>query len=149
MRVHNTGVPWNDPSGDRLRLWLALERDRFYDAMRIGILPIGLCYPGTAPTGGDHKPRPECAKLWHPQFQAVLPAIELTLLVGSHTQAFYLGRRRNASMTETVRAWREYLLAFLPTPHPSWRTSGWQKRNPWFDSEILPELRRRVHALVV
>lgn len=147
-RVHNTGIPWNDPSGERLRTWLALDRDRFYDESRVAIIPVGLCYPGTAPGGGDLPPRRACAPLWHPRFRAALPAIELTLLVGSYAQAHYLGERRAATMTGTVRAFRDFLPAFLPIPHPSWRTTGWQKRNTWFDAEVLPELRRRVRALI-
>lgn len=145
-KVHQTGVPWNDPSGDRLRDWLQLDRDTFYDASRIAIIPTGLCYPGRLPRGGDAPPRPECAPLWHPRLRALLPDIRLTLLVGSYAQAYVLGRR--ASMTETVRAWADCLPDALPLPHPSWRTTAWQRRNPWFEEELLPELRQRVHALV-
>ncbi|MGE0744741.1 MAG: uracil-DNA glycosylase family protein [Rhodospirillales bacterium] len=147
-KVHATGIPWNDPSGDRLRDWLALDRDTFYDETRIAIVPIGLCYPGVLPRGGDKPPRPECAPRWHPRLRAALPAVELTLLVGQYAQAHYLGRRRATTMTETVRAFRDYLPDFLPTPHPSWRTTHWLKLNPWFADEVLPELRRRVGALV-
>jgi uracil-DNA glycosylase len=147
-RVHETGIPWNDPSGDRLRDWLGLDRERFYDERRIAIVPMGFCYPGRLPRGGDAPPRPECAPLWHPPLRAALPRVELTLLVGSYAQAYYLGARRQASMTETVRAWRDYLPEFLPTPHPSWRTTGWLKRNPWFEAEVVPELRRCVRALL-
>ena len=146
-RVHATGIPWNDPSGERLRGWLALDRERFYDETRVAIVPIGLCYPGAAPGGGDLPPRGNCAPLWHPRLRAALPKIELTLLVGSYAQAHYLDERRGGTMTETVRAFRDYLPEFLPIPHPSWRTTGWQKRNGWFVAEVLPELRRRVHAL--
>ena len=148
VRVHNTGIPWNDPSGERLRAWLDLDRDRFYDESRVAIIPIGLCYPGTAPNGGDYPPRRACAPLWHPRLRGALPGIALTLLIGSYAQAHYLGARCGATMTETVRAFRDYLPDFLPIPHPSWRTIGWQKKNPWFDRDVLPELRRRVHALI-
>lgn len=148
MRVHETGIPWNDPSGDRLRQWLALDRDSFYDESRIAIVPTGLCYPGRAPGGGDRPPRPECAPLWFPQIRPLLPEVELTLLVGSHAQAFHLGRDRQASMTETVRAWRGYLPHHLPLPHPSWRTTLWLRKNPWFEAELLPALRQRVAALL-
>ena len=148
VRVHNTGIPWNDPSGERLRSWLAVDRAAFYDGARVAIIPIGLCYPGTAPNGGDYPPRRACAPLWHPRLRGALSNIELTLLVGSYAQAHYLGERRGASVTQTVRAFRDHLPAFLPIPHPSWRTTGWQKRNPWFDSDVLPELRSRVHALI-
>lgn len=145
-RVHETGIPWNDPSGDRLRDWLAIGRDTFYDVARIAIIPTGLCYPGRLPQGGDAPPRPECAPLWHPPLRALLPNISLTLLVGGYAQAYYLGRR--APVTEVVRRWREHPPHLLPLPHPSWRTNAWQKRNIWFDTELLPELRRRVHVLL-
>jgi uracil-DNA glycosylase len=146
--VHETGIPWNDPSGNRLRLWLEFDRDLFYDETRVAIVPIGLCYPGTLPRGGDLPPRPECAPLWHPRLRSGLPAVELTLLVGLYAHAYYLGRRRRGSLTETVAAWRDYLPEFLPLPHPSWRTTHWQKINPWFDTDVLPELRRRARRLV-
>ena len=147
-KVHETGIPWNDPSGDRLRAWLALDRDTFYDERRIAIIPAGFCYPGRFERGGDKPPRPECAPTWHGRLRALLPKIELTLLVGQYAQAFYLGARRKDSLTETVRNWRAYLPDFLPTPHPSWRSTNWLKRNPWFDDEVVPELRRRVAALL-
>lgn len=143
-RVHETGIPWNDASGDRLRQWLAMDRDAFYDERSIAIVPIGLCYPGRDVNGGDKPPRPECAPLWHPRLRAALSQVRLTLLVGGHAQRFYLAERRKASMTATVAAWREYLPEVLPLPHPSWRNTGWLKRNPWFDEELVPVLRRRV-----
>ena len=147
-KVHETGIPWDDPSGDRLRDWLALDRESFYDETRIAILPAGFCYPGRQERGGDNPPRPECAPLWHPRIRPLLPTVELTLLVGGYAQAYYLGARRKRTMTETVLAWRDCLPDFLPTPHPSWRSTGWLRRNPWFEAEVVPELRRRVHALV-
>lgn len=147
-RVHATGLPWNDRSGDRLRGWLAVDRDTFYDVARIAILPIGMCYPGVDKHGGDRPPRPECAPLWHPPLRAALPRIDLMLLVGSYAQAFYLRERRGASMTETVQRFAEYLPQFLPLPHPSWRNTGWLKRHPWFVADLLPVLRARVHALL-
>jgi uracil-DNA glycosylase len=147
-RVHETGIPWNDPSGDRLRSWLALDREHFYDEARIAIMPMGFCFPGTDPKGGDRPPRPECAPHWHARIRARLPAIELTLLVGGYAQVHYLGARRKASMTETVRAFRDYLPEFVALPHPSWRNSGWLKRNPWFERGLLPELRARIAAAV-
>jgi uracil-DNA glycosylase len=146
-RVHETGVPWNDPSGDRLRHWLGLDREAFYDEARIAIVPMGLCYPGRDPRGGDRPPRPECAPLWHPPLRAALPAIELTLLIGSYAQRYYLGRSRKASMTETVRAWRDHLPEVLPLPHPSWRNTAWLRKNPWFEADLVPVLRQRVAAL--
>lgn len=147
-KVHATGIPWNDPSGDRLRDWLALDRDTFYDAARIAILPTGLCYPGRLARGGDAPPRPECAPLWHAPLRAHLTRVRLTLLVGSYAQAHDLGRRRGASMTETVRRFADYLPDHFVLPHPSWRTLGWARRNPWFERDVIPALRKRVHALI-
>ena len=147
-KVHETGIPWNDASGDRLRQWLGLSREEFYDDARVAIVPMGFCYPGRDAKGGDRPPRPECAPAWHPKLMGQLPDLQLTLLVGGYAQKYYLGRRAKGSLTETVRAWRDYLPGYLPTPHPSWRTTGWLKRNPWFEAELVPELRRRVHALV-
>ncbi len=146
-RVHETGIPWNDPSGDRLRSWMGVERETFYDTARFAIIPTAFCYPGTG-KGGDLPPRPECAPLWHPLLRAALPAVELTLLIGQYAQAYYLGERRESSLTETVRAWREHGPAFLPLPHPSPRNQLWLKRNPWFGEEVIPELRRRLAALI-
>ncbi len=147
-KVHATGIPWNDPSGDRLRGWLALDREAFYDTARIAILPTGLCYPGRLPRGGDAPPRPECAPLWHAPLLAHLKSVRLTLLVGSYAQAHYLGARRGATLAETVRRFRDFLPEYLPLPHPSWRTLAWAKRYPWFEQDVVPELRRRVRALL-
>jgi len=141
-KVHETGIPWNDRSGDRLRQWLDLDRDTFYDVSRIAILPTGLCYPGRLPRGGDCPPRPECAPLWHRPVLEHLPDLRLTLLVGSYAQAHHLGERRKATLTETVAAWRDYLPRFLVLPHPSWRTTAWEAKNPWFTDQLLPEGRR-------
>jgi uracil-DNA glycosylase len=140
-RVHETGIPWNDPSGDRLREWLAMDREAFYDIARVAIVPSGLCYPGTA-RGADLPPRPECAPLWQPRFRAALPRLRLTLLVGSYAQAFHLGERRKASLAQTVRAWRSYLPEYFPLPHPSWRNSAWLAAHPWFARSVIPGLRR-------
>ena len=147
-RVHETGIPWNDPSGDRLRRWLDVDRDVFYDEGRIAIVPMGLCYPGRDPKGGDNPPRPECAPLWHPPLRALLPGVALTLLVGSYAQAHYLGVGKNRSMTETVRAWRDFHPDYLPMPHPSWRNTAWLRRNPWFEAELIPVLRKRVREML-
>jgi uracil-DNA glycosylase len=147
-KVHETGVPFNDPSGDRLRDWLGVDRDTFYDPARIAIMPMGFCYPGRYPRGGDLPPRPECAPEWHDSILSYLPAVELILLVGQYSQAHYLGKRRGRNLTETVRNWRNYSPDFLPTPHPSWRTIGWAKKNPWFEADVLPELKQRVAALL-
>jgi len=145
-RVHETGIPWNDRSGDRLRDWLAIDGETFYDESHIAIVPAGFCYPGRDPRGGDMPPRPECAPAWHGRLLAHMPRIELTLLVGQYAQAIYLGARRRPTLTETVAAWRDYLPDHLPLPHPSWRNTAWLRRNPWFEAELLPELRARVRA---
>lgn len=143
-KVHESGLPWNDRSGDRLRQWLQMDRDTFYDANRIAIMPMGFCYPGVDARGGDKPPRPECAPLWHQRLLGHLPGIRLTLLVGSYAQARYLAGRRGANLTETVQRFAEYGPDFLPLPHPSWRTTAWEKRNPWFTDSLLPSLRRRL-----
>lgn len=147
-RVHDTGVPWNDPSGDRLRDWMQVGRDIFYDEQRIAIIPAGLCYPGTG-AGGDLPPRPECAPLWHPRLVPQLPRLQIALLVGGYAQAYYLGSSRKATLTETVRAWRDYLPHFLVLPHPSPRNQMWLRRNPWFAQEVLPFLRWLVTRVVL
>ncbi|MDZ4735595.1 MAG: uracil-DNA glycosylase family protein [Rhodospirillaceae bacterium] len=143
-KVHETGIPWDDASGERLRDWLRLDRERFYDESRVAIVPMGFCYPGTDVRGGDLPPRKECAPAWHPTLLALMPSIELTLLVGSYAQARYLAASRKASLTETVREFRDYTPRYIPLPHPSWRNTGWLKRNPWFETELLPYLRPRV-----
>jgi uracil-DNA glycosylase len=147
-KVHESGIPWNDRSGDRLRDWLQLDRDTFYDESRIAIVPMGFCYPGVDANGGDLPPRKECAPLWHARVMAHLPRVELILLVGGYAQTHYLGDRRPATMTETVQAWRNHAPRFVPLPHPSWRNTAWLKRNSWFETELLPELRSRVRVLL-
>jgi uracil-DNA glycosylase len=144
-KVHATGVSFNDPSGDLLRHWLGLDRDVFYDETRIAIMAVGLCYPGTGPSG-DLPPRPECAPLWHPRLRALLPRLELTLLIGSYAVAYYLGRQPG-SLADTVRRGAGDP-AFVAMPHPSPRNRRWLKTNPWFETEHVPEIRRRVHALI-
>lgn len=141
--VQETGIPWNDPSGDRLREWTGLDRERFYDAARVAIVPAGLCYPGRAPRGGDLPPVPECAPLWHPRLLPHLRRIRLTLLVGGHAQALYLPGF-GSSLTDCVRRFREVPPGLVPLPHPSWRNNAWLARNPWFARNLLPWLRRRV-----
>lgn len=145
-RVHLTGIPWNDPSGDNLRDWLGMTRAGFYDTRRVAILPAGLCFPGTGERG-DLPPRPECAPLWHPRFRAALPRIRLTLLVGQYAQAYYLGTRRRKTLADTVRAFAEYLPEYFPLPHPSPRNRLWMKKNPWFAKLVIPALRGRVDGL--
>ena len=143
-RAHEAGKPFLDPSGDRLRDWMGIDAETFYDKSRIAILPIGMCYPGRDKHGGDAPPRPECAPLWHEPVQAAMSNVKLHLLVGGYSQARYLGASAKSSLTETVAAWREYLPHYLPLPHPSWRNNGWLKRHPWFAADLLPELRKRV-----
>jgi uracil-DNA glycosylase len=139
-KVHLTGVPWNDASGDRLRAWLLMDRALFYDPARIAIVPVGLCYPGRLPNGGDAPPRPECAPLWLDRFTRLMPQVRLTLLVGSYALRHRLGK---GAMTDRVRRFGP---AIVPLPHPSWRTTGWERRNPWFAEELLPVLRQAVAA---
>ncbi len=147
-RVHESGTPWDDRSGDRLREWLLLDKPAFYDESRIAIVPMGLCYPGRGKNGGDAPPRPECAPLWHPPVMDRLRSVGLTLLIGSYAQARYLGGRRKRTMTDTVQSWQDYLPRFLPLPHSSWRNTAWLRRNPWFERDVLPELQDRVKSLL-
>jgi uracil-DNA glycosylase len=146
-KVHETGIPWNDRSGDRLRDWLGLDHESFYDESRVAILPAGFCYPGRYERGGDLPPRPECAPMWHRRLTVHMPNIELTLLTGQYAQACYLGRR-HPSLTATVAAWRDYLPEYLPLPHPSWRNTAWLRKNPWFEAELLPVLRNNIGKIV-
>lgn len=144
-RVHASGIPWDDPSGDRLRGWLDLEPQAFYDETRIAIVPMGFCYPGKGKSG-DLPPSPECAPLWHERLLGHMPDVELVLLVGSYAQQHYLGKSRE-TLTERVRRWRDFGPRFLPLPHSSPRNTLWLRRNDWFEEEVVPELRRRVSAL--
>ncbi len=144
-KVHATGIPWNDASGQRLRGWLDMTPEDFYDESRIAIVPMGFCYPGRQGSG-DAPPRPECRATWHPRLLPQLKQVRLTLLFGQYAHAYFLGDRRKATLTDTVRAWREYGPALLPMPHPSPRNVGWFKANPWFEAEVVPALRERVRA---
>jgi uracil-DNA glycosylase len=147
-KVHATGIPWNDPSGDRLRDWMNIDRDTFYDDSRIAFMPMGFCYPGKLERGGDKPPRPECAPAWHEKVMAALPDIQLTLLIGLYAQGYYLKERKSKTLTGTVERWREFLPEIIVTPHPSWRTTGWQRKNPWYEDDLIPVLRRRVLELL-
>lgn len=145
-RVHASGLSWNDASGKRLREWLQLSRDEFYDPRRVAIMATGLCYPGKG-NSGDLPPRPECAPRWHPRLTEALPNLRLTLLIGQYAQRYYLGADARRTLTDTVRAWRDYQPDFFPLPHPSPRNQFWLKRNPWFAEEVLPALRQRLAAI--
>ncbi len=156
-RVHASGRPFTDPSGDRLRAWLGIGEEVFYDENRVSIVPMGFCFPGQDGKGGDLPPRAECAPLWRKELLAALPRVELILLVGLYAQRWHLKDRRgrHASLTATVGDWRSILASaepgqprVLPLPHPSWRNTAWLKANPWFESELLPVLRTEVARLV-
>ncbi|HHQ4788792.1 uracil-DNA glycosylase family protein [Aeromonas hydrophila] len=146
-RVHASGIPWDDPSGDRLRQWLGVDKATFYDESRIAIMPMGFCYPGKGKSG-DLPPRPECAPTWHDKVLMLLPHIELTLLIGQYAQAYYLREAAKGSLTETVRSWADYGPAWLPLPHPSPRNTFWLKKNPWFEQDVIPHLQQRVAPLL-
>jgi uracil-DNA glycosylase len=143
-KVHASGIPFDDASGDRLRGWLAIDRAMFYDAERVAIVGMGFCFPGSS-RGADLPPRPECAPTWHPRLLPRLKHVQLTLAIGQYAQAGMLGERRGRSLTDTVQAWRTHLAhGVLPLPHPSPRNQAWLKRNPWFEQELLPVLRREI-----
>lgn len=142
-KVHASGVPWDDDSGDRLREWTGLSREAFYDAAQVALVPMGLCYPGKA-TGGDLPPRKECAPLWHARLIAGMPDLRLTLLVGQYAQKAYLPRELRGSLTEAVRRHAEAPPGVIPLPHPAWRSRLWMQRHPWFEADVLPMLRRRI-----
>ena len=153
-KVHETSLSFNDPSGDRLRAWLYavarnealhMDRDTFYDESRVAIVPMGMCYPGRLPNGGDAPPRPECAPLWQDRLLALMPRVQLTLLVGTYALAHVLGR---GAMTDHVREFRAHLPRYFPLPHPSWRTTAWERRNPWFGEQVLPALQESVARIL-
>ncbi|PKH06796.1 uracil-DNA glycosylase family protein [Moritella sp. Urea-trap-13] len=147
IRVHESGVPFTDPSGDRLRQWMGIDNDTFYDASKIAILPMGFCYPGTGKSG-DLPPRPECAKAWRSEILAAMPNIELILVIGIYAQKWHMSEVKQKNLTETVRNWRDYWPELLPLPHPSPRNNIWLKKNPWFEQEVIPHLQQRVALLV-
>ncbi len=143
-RVHESGVPWRDDSGDRLRDWAGLSVEEFYDPDKVALMPMGFCYPG-AGKSGDLPPRPECAPLWHERILRLLKELRLSLFVGSYAQAEYLeGIGKKPTLTEAVRGYKAYGPQFFPLPHPSWRSGIWMKRNPWFQAKVVPALRKRV-----
>jgi uracil-DNA glycosylase len=147
-RVHETGIPFNDPSGERLRSWMGIDRSVFYDSARIALLPMGFCYPGTGKSG-DLPPRPECAEHWRKQLLALLPDIQLTLVIGQYAMAWHLGERLKDTLTDTVKNWKEYWPKSATLPHPSPRNNIWLRKNPWFEHEILPVLKNRINELLV
>lgn len=146
-RVHRTGIPWNDPSGERLREWMNIDRDVFYHHPSIAIMPMGFCYPGKGKSG-DLPPRQECAEHWHLSLLEKMPLIELTLVIGQYAQTHYLPHRGTQGVTETTRQWKQFLPEYIPLPHPSPRNNLWLKKNPWFEADVLPGLRRRVAELL-
>ncbi len=146
-RVHESGVPWDDPSGDHLRSWLDMDKSTFYDEDCVALMPMGFCYPGTGKSG-DLPPRPECAENWHHSMIEGLKGVKLTLLVGQYAQKYYLKDRFKSNLTETVRAYREFEPVYLPLPHPSPRNRIWMKKNEWFGLEVLPMLKKRVTRLL-
>jgi uracil-DNA glycosylase len=145
-RVHESGLPFDDASGDRLRDWMGVDRATFYGDPAIGVAAMAFCFPGTSPKGGDYPPPRRCAELWRPRLLAELPNVELTLLVGSYAQAWALGGGR--TLAQTVRRWRDFLPSVVVLPHPSWRNTAWLRRNPWFEVEVVPYLRKRVTSLL-
>lgn len=142
-RVHATGIPWNDPSGDRLREWMGLDKATFYDTSCVAIVPMGFCYPGKGKSG-DLPPRPECAPAWHEPIIGRLPDISLTLLLSRWALQYYLGTRMGRNVTETVRAWRDFAPSCFPLPHPSPRNNLWLRRNPWFEQDVVPAMKQAV-----
>lgn len=144
-KVHASGIPFDDASGDRLRAWLGVDRERFYDATQFAIVPMGLCYPGKGPSG-DNPPRPECAPAWRAQLLSHLPRVELTLLIGQYAQAYHFADKQ--PLTQRVIDWRQYWPERMPLPHPSPRNNIWLRRNPWFETEMVPALQQRVASLL-
>ncbi|MQQ07941.1 uracil-DNA glycosylase family protein [Epibacterium sp. SM1979] len=142
LRVHEIGRPFADASGDRLRAWLGMSPDQFYELSRVAVVPMAFCFPGYNAKGSDLPPPPQCARLWHDKVFETLPNIRLRILVGGYAQKFHLKLR--GSVTETVRNWRDIGPDVFPLPHPSWRNTAWLRKNPWFGEEVLPALRARV-----
>ena len=144
--VHNTGIPFNDPSGDRLRDWLGVDKEDFYNPEKFAILPMGFCYPGTGKTG-DLPPRKECAEKWRNQLLEIIPNIEITLAIGQYAIDWHLRKNKKKNLTETIKAWKEYWPECLPMPHPSPRNNIWLKKNSWFEEDVLPELKNIINRI--
>ncbi len=146
-KVHKTGVPWDDPSGNLLREWMGIDKAAFYDTEQIALIPMGFCYPGKGKSG-DLPPRPECAPQWHTLLLQNMQNVSLTLLIGQYSQKYYLGDTAKSNLTETVRHYQNYLPRFFPLPHPSPRNRFWLKKNPWFGAEVLPAFTKLVGKLL-
>ncbi len=146
-RVHDTGIPFNDPSGERLRWWLGITRGEFYDATKLAMLPMGFCYPGRG-SSGDLPPRPECAAAWRKPLLATMPEIALTVAIGQYAIDWHLGNAKKSTLTQTVLNWKSYGPSIVPIPHPSPRNNIWLKKNPWFEAEVVPELQKRVRVVL-
>ncbi|SHN25621.1 Uracil-DNA glycosylase [Cyclobacterium lianum] len=146
-KVHATGIPWNDASGRELRRWMGVDAELFYDPEVFGIVPMGFCYPGKG-QGGDLPPRPECAPTWHGAILEQMPDVQLTLLIGQYAQRYYLGKEAKKNLTETVRHFTDYLPGFFPLVHPSPRNIRWQRKNPWFEEQVVPELKHRLAMII-
>lgn len=142
--VHQSGKPFTDPSGDRLREWMGVSEDEFYDEKVVAIIPMGFCFPGNDTKGGDLPPRKECAATWRAPLMEALPNLDMAILVGAYAQKWHLGEGARATLTETVENWRDFAPRYFPTPHPSWRNNVWLKKNPWFESDLLPVLRKEI-----
>ncbi len=148
IRVHASGTPWDDASGERLRAWMGIDRETFYDESRIAIVPMGFCFPGLDAKGGDKPPRKECAAHWRTPLFAALPPFKLTIAIGIYAQKWHLGSEIEENLTQTVQAWRNLAPRHIPLPHPSWRNNVWLKNNPWFERDLLPYLQKRVRLLL-
>ncbi len=147
VKAHNSGIPWNDASGERLRNWLGVDAAMFYNADKFALVPMGFCYPGKSKSG-DLPPRPECAPLWHEQLFAKTQQAQLKILIGKYAQTYYLGNKQKSTLTETVKAFSEYLPSIIVLPHPSPRNNIWLKKNAWFEKELLPVLQSKIAALL-
>ena len=147
IRVHRSSIPFDDPSGKRLRQWMGVDTEQFYDTSKVAIVPMGFCYPGTADRG-DLPPRPECQKNWHPQLIPLLSSVELTLVIGIYAQKYYLGKQVKSNLTQTVANWKEYAPGIIPLPHPSPRNNIWLKKNPWFEQDVIPEIQTKIRQLI-
>jgi len=146
-RVHETGIPFNDPSGERLRLWMGINKEEFYDKDKVALVPMGFCFPGTGKSG-DLPPRPECADTWREKLLEKLPNIELTIVIGQYARGWHFGSSNKQNLTETVKSWKEFWPNAIPLPHPSPRNNIWLRKNAWFEDEVIPALQKAVNAIL-